>query len=109
MVRPGRERLQGIVEVDQSYLAIRDRCVTPVGKGRKGLTTKVIVMVAVEILMPKGFGRIRLQRIEAESGASIVPFVKEVVEPGSVLRTDGAAIYRELWEEYQHERTVVKT
>jgi hypothetical protein len=56
----------------------------------------------------KGFGRIRLQRIEAESGANIVPFVREVVEPGSVLRTDGAAIYRELREEYHHERTVVR-
>jgi len=108
MVRPGRERLQGIVEVDQSYLAIRDRRVTPVGKGTKGLTTKAIVVIAVEILVPKGFGRIRLQRIEAESGDNIVPFVREVVEPGSVLRTDGAAIYRELREEYQHERTVVK-
>jgi len=108
MVRPGRERLQGIIEVDQSYLAIRDRRVTPVGKGTKGLTMKAIVAVAVEILTPKGFGRIRLQRIEAESGASIVPFVKEVVKPDAVLRRDGAAIYRELWEEYQHERMVVK-
>ncbi|TCK33302.1 transposase-like zinc ribbon protein [Paraburkholderia sp. BL8N3] len=109
MVRPGRERLQGIVEVDQCYLAIRDRRDTPVGKGTKGLTTKAIVVIAVEISMPKGFGRIRLQRIEAESGANIVPFVREVVEPGSVLRTDGAVIYRDLREEYQHERTVVKT
>ena len=108
MVRPGRERLQGIVEVDQSYLAIRDRRLTPVGKGTKGLTTKSIVVIAVEILEPKGFGRIRLQRIEAESGANIVPFVRAVVEPGSVLRTDGAAIYFELGEQYQHERTVVK-
>jgi hypothetical protein len=66
------------------------------------------VVIAVEILVPKEFGRIRLQRIEAESGDNIVPFVREVVQPGSVLRTDGAAIYRELRNEYQHERTVVK-
>src|SRR6202051_1808527 len=52
---------------------------------------------------------IRLQQIEAESTASIEPFVREVVEPGSVLRTDGAAIYRRLREDYQHERTVVKS
>jgi len=109
MVRPGRERLKGIVEVDQSYLAIRDRCDTPVGKGTKRQTTKAVVVIAVEILQPKGFGRIRLQQIEAESTASIEPFVREVVEPGSVLRTDGAAIYRRLREDYQHERTVVKS
>ncbi|MDB5780978.1 IS1595 family transposase, partial [Caballeronia mineralivorans] len=54
-------------------------------------------------------GRIRLQQIEVESTASIEPFVREVVEPGSVLRTDGAAIYRPLREDYQHERTVVKS
>jgi hypothetical protein len=67
------------------------------------------VAIAVEILMPKGFGRIRLQRIEAESGANIAPFAREVVEPGSVPRIDGAAIYRELREDYQHEWTVVNT
>ena len=102
MVRPGRERFKGIVEVDQSYLAIRDRRDTPVGKGTKRQTTKAVIVIAVEILQPKGLGRIRLQQIEVESTASIEPFVREVVEPGSVLRTDGAAIYRPLREDYQH-------
>jgi hypothetical protein len=81
MVRPGRERLKGIVEVDQCYLAIRDRRDTPVGKGTKRQTTKAVIVIAVEILKPKGFGRIRLQQIEAESTARIEPFVREVVEP----------------------------
>jgi hypothetical protein len=109
MVRPGRERLKGIVEVDQSYLAIRERRETARGKGTKGGTTKAIVIIAVEILTPKGFGRIRLQQIDGESTASIEPFVREVVEPGAILRTDGAPIYRVLQADYQHERTVVRS
>lgn len=107
MVRPGREQLGGQVEVDQSYLAIRERQETPSGKGRKRYTTKAMIVIAVEILEPKGFGRIRMQRIEAESVASVVPFVQAVVVPGSVLRTDGAAIYQPLNRLYKHERIVV--
>ena len=109
MVRPGRERLEGKVEIDQSYLAIRDRRESPPGAGRQGYTTKTLVVIAVEILQPKGFGRIRLQRIEEETAACVLPFVEEVVEPGSVIRTDGGSIYLSLSEDYQHERTVVKS
>jgi hypothetical protein len=62
----------------------------------------------VEILEPKGVGRIRLQRIEEETVACVLPFVEEVVEPGSVICTDGGSIYLSLDEGYQHKRTVVK-
>jgi transposase-like protein len=109
MVRPGRERLKGNVEIDQSYLAIRDRRESPPSAGRKGYTTQTLIVIAVEILEPKGFGRIRLQRIEEETAACVLPFVNEVVEPGSVIRTDGGSIYLSLSEDYQHERTVVKS
>ncbi|MBR8189241.1 IS1595 family transposase [Burkholderia vietnamiensis] len=109
MVRPGRERLKGVVEVDQSYLAIQERRAPLAGSSVKRRTTKVIVIIAVEILEPKGFGRIRLRQIEAESIASVEPFVREVVEPGSVLRTDGAAIYRALHEDYVHEPTALNS
>src|SRR5580700_10168959 len=96
MVRPGRERLKGNVEIDQSYLAIRDRRESPPSAGRKGYTTKTLIVIAVEILEPKGFGRIRLQRIEEKTAACVLPFVNEVVEPGSVIRTDGGSIYLSL-------------
>lgn len=109
MVRPGRDHLKGIVEVDQSYLAIRERRDTLAGTGVKRQTTKAVVVIAVEILEPKGFGRIRLRQIEGESKSSVLPFVRDVVEPGAVLRTDGAGIYSVLRDDYQHERTVVKS
>jgi len=108
MVRPDRERLKGLVEVDETYLAISDRQrpISPVG--RKSSTSKVLVVMAVEILEPKGFGRIRLRRITNDSDECVVPFVQQSVEPGAQVRTDGSAAYRSLSElGYDHERTVM--
>ena len=108
MVRPDRERLKGLVEVDETYLAISDRQrpISPVG--RKSSTRKVLVVMAVEILEPKGFGRIRLRRILNDADECVVPFVQESVEPGARVRTDGSAAYRSLKElGYAHERTVM--
>jgi transposase-like protein len=108
MVRPDREPLKGLVEVDETYLAISDRQrpISPVG--RKSSTRKVLVVMAVEILEPKGFGRIRLRRILNDSDECVVPFVQESVEPGARVRTDGSAAYRSLTTlGYAHERTVM--
>lgn len=46
--------------------------------------------MAVEMLKPKGFGRIRLRRIANDSGACVIPFMQEVVVPGAQVRTDGS-------------------
>jgi transposase-like protein len=108
MVRPGREQLNGLVEVDESYLSISDRQkpISPVG--RKHSTTKILMAIAVEILQPKGFGRIRLRRIPDDSADCVIPFVQEVIEPAARIRTDGSAAYRSLGElGYVHERTVM--
>ena len=108
MVRPDREHLKGLVEVDETYLAISDRQRPISAVGRKSSTRKVLVVMAVEILEPKGFGRIRLRRILNDSDECVVPFVQESVEPGTRVRTDGSAAYRSLKElGYAHERTVM--
>ena len=108
MVRPDRERLKGLVEVDETYLAISDRQRPISAVGRKSSTSKVLVVMAVEVLEPKGFGRIRLQRIFKDSGDYVVPFVQESVEPGARVRTDGSAAYRCLGDlGYDHQRTVM--
>ena len=78
MVRPDRERLKGQVEVDETYLAISDRDAPTSPVGRKSSTSKVLVIIAVEMLQPKGFGRIRLRRVtrdESESERSVIRFV----------------------------------
>lgn len=111
MVRPERERLSGIVEVDEAYLALSDR-EQPVnrgrGKGRQSQTHQTPVVIAVELHEPKGFGRLRLERIHSGSTAQVIPFVLANVQAGSQVRTDGSAIYRDLKDlGYTHQRTVL--
>lgn len=108
MVRPGREPLKGLVEVDETYLAITDRQNPISPKRRKSSTSKVLVVMAVEMLDPKGFGRIRLRRIADDSAACVIPFVQEVTEPGAQVRTDGSAAYLSLKDlGFAHQRTVM--
>ncbi len=108
MVRPDRDRLKDPGEVGETYLAITDReePISPVG--RKNKTSKVLVVLAVELLQPKGFGRIRLRRIENHSDKCVVPFVQACIEPGAQVRTNGSAAYCSLSGlGYDHQRTVM--
>jgi len=103
MVRPGRDRLRGAVEVDETYVG-------GVEEGVHGRETrkKSIVMIALEILAPKGFGRVRVRRVPDVSGLSLVGFVRDVVDPGSVVHTDGWAGYNDLPKHgYERKRTVI--
>ena len=88
MVRPGRERLSGAVEVDETYLGGPKP-----GKRGRGAAGKTLVVIAAE---DKGnvIGRIRLQRVPDASGASLTGAVKESVVPGSTVRTDDWTGYR---------------
>lgn len=113
MIRPGRERLHGLVEVDECWVGPSPPNALRLTKKKQQLIEKrkaqrMIVMVAIEIKEPKGFGRIRLQRVTNKSEKAVLPFVMEVVEPGSVVRTDGSAAYRKLDKRgYRREETVI--
>jgi len=104
MVRPGRERLAGHVEVDEAYVG----GVEGSAQGRK-TETKAIVAIAVEIENPKGFGRIRLKHVADVSADSLLPFIDEAVAPGATVHTDGWQAYWKLPNRgYEHERTVMR-
>ncbi|MDF3835701.1 IS1595 family transposase [Cupriavidus basilensis] len=108
MVRPDRERLKGCVEVDETYLAISDREVPIPAVNRKNRTSKILVVLAVAVLQPKGFGRIRLQRIRNDADECVIPFVQASIEPGAHVKTDGSAAYRSLSKlGYNHQRNVM--
>lgn len=91
MVRPGRDRLHGDVEVDETFVG----GAKPGAPGR-GAHGKVLVCIAVEVQSPMGFGRARLSVIPDASSKSLHAFVRDAVEPGSVVLTDGWRGYRGL-------------
>lgn len=98
MVRPEREKLSGVVEVDETYVGGPKP-----GKRGRGAEGKVLVVIAVEDKDELGFGRIRLGRVEDASGDSLTHFVKENVEAGSIVRTDGWNGYNDLCKQgYEH-------
>lgn len=83
MIVPGRELLHGVVELDETYVG-------GVSRGNRGRgSTKVGVMVASEMLGPKRLGRIRLEPSPHEA-LQLISFAQRVIEPGALVRTDGA-------------------
>jgi len=101
MVRPGRDRLHGLVEVDETLVGGPQP-----GKRGRGASGKVLVLVAVEDregTQQKGIGRIRLQIISDASGPTLENAVEKMVELGSTIRTDGWTGYNGLKEKgYGH-------
>jgi transposase-like protein/ribosomal protein L37AE/L43A len=85
MVRPGRDRLSGRVEVDESFVG---------GGGAQGRSTatKALIVIAAEEV-GQGIGRIRLRRVPDGSADSLHTFVQETIAPGSLVHTDG-------WHDY---------
>ena len=82
MVRPGRDRLQGIVEVDETFIGGPRP-----GKRGRGAAGKVLVLIAAQE-GAKGMGRIRLARIADASAQSLEAAITIAIEPGSQVRTD---------------------
>ena len=89
MVRPDRDRLLGVIEVDEMYVGGWDK-----GVYGRHAEKKVIVACAVEVVDGKRLGRVRLRQVANVSGEALRPFVQEAVEPGSSVFTDGWGGYR---------------
>lgn len=103
MVRPGRDLLSGRVEVDESYVGGEEE-----GVNGRETERKALVVIAIEVHEPKGFGRVRLRQIPDASGASLEPFVHDVISSDSTVVTDGWQGYRGVAKlGYTHERRVI--
>jgi transposase-like protein len=84
LVRPGRDRLAGRVEVDETYIGGEE----PGLRGGRARGKKVLTGIAVEVKEPKGIGRCRMALLADASSASLHPFVTGCVEPGATVITD---------------------
>jgi transposase-like protein len=90
LVRPGRDRLTGTVEVDETYIGGEE----PGLRGGRAKGKKVLVGVAIEVLEPRGFGRCRMQILTDASAATLQAFLTANVQPGTHVITDGWQGYR---------------
>lgn len=105
MVRSERKQLSGIVEIDETLVG----GVKHGGKRGRG-TSKAIVVIAVELKEPKGFGRVRMRHIPDASGETLVPFVCDTVRLGSVVQTDGWGGYNQVEKNgYLHQPIILSS
>jgi len=100
MVRPGRDALSGRVEVDETYVGGEEEGV----HGRETYKKALVVIAAQED--GDGIGRIRMRRVADASAKSLIPFVRDAVEPGSLIHTDDWKPYAQLKKAgYKHKIT----
>ena len=87
MVRPGRDRLSGVVEVDEVFIGGSRQ-----GKRGRGAEGKTLVLIAAQADGRK-IGRIRMARIADASAESLLTALVQLVEPGTLIQTDGWSAY----------------
>ena len=105
MIRQGRERLVGRVEVDEAFVGGKKE-----GLRGRGAAGKARVLVAVEGESGKKLGRVRFRRVQKINRASVELFIVDYVEPGAVVVTDGLAVYDHLASAgFEHRPHVVST
>lgn len=91
MVRPGRDKLAGVIEVDETYVGGKKP-----GKRGRGAEGKALVGIAVEDKGDEGIGRIRLWHLKDASSGSLTPFVQAIAQAGCTIRTDNWPGYKSL-------------
>jgi len=99
MVRPGRDRLEGVIEVDDTYWGGEEE-----GAVGRWTETKALIVVAAQE-DGKGIGRIRLRCVPDLTKATLHGFIAEAIAPGSTVRTDGLPAYMGL-SGYVHDRQI---
>jgi len=104
MIRPGRDRLSGRVEIDETYVGGKDKALY----GRKTEKKALVVIAAEED--GAGTGRIRLRRVVSASKVNLHRFILDAVQPGSIVHTDGWPSYGGLEAKgYGHDVTEMKS
>jgi transposase-like protein len=83
MVRPGRDRPGGCVQLDETYIGGR----RPGGRGR-GAEGKVLVAIVAQHGSGPGIGRIRLGLVQDASAESLTAFAVANIAPGTAVQTD---------------------
>jgi transposase-like protein len=106
MSQEGKERLTGVVEIDEVFVGGIQK-----GKRGRGAAGKVMVLVAVEDMgvskesknKKAKIGRIRMQVIPDAKSATLLKHIQSMVKEGSTIQTDELKSYPMLAEHnYKH-------
>lgn len=104
MVRPGRDRLSGWIEVDETYVGGWEEGMKGRRRGEKSL-----VVIAAQAA-GNAIGRIRMRVIPDASADSLHPFIQDCAEPGSTVHTDGWQGYASINKKgYDHEISLIRS
>lgn len=119
LVAPEREKLRGVVEVDEAFVGGPEE-----GRRGRGAETKVLVICGVEVVtypapdptqpdnpnaavMKTRAGRVRLSIIPDAEAATLLPWVEANIEKGATVNTDGWSRYAGLAKRgYTHKVTL---
>lgn len=96
MVRPGRDNLSGVIEVDETYIVGLEE-----GLRGRGAGNKALVIIATQMVEKRKIGRIRMMKIPDASSESLHGFIGSAIEPGSTVITDAWTGYSGL-DGYHH-------
>jgi predicted RNA-binding Zn-ribbon protein involved in translation (DUF1610 family)/transposase-like protein len=106
MVMPGRERLSGLVEVDETTIGGRN---LPGHPGRSLHPNRIIVLTMAENLgrsgaggTGRGIGRARLAVLPNYRAVNINAELRKHIEPGSQVLTDAYGALSKALKGYQH-------
>jgi transposase-like protein len=103
----GIEKMDGEVEADETYLGGKfhnmhaKRRNKVVRKGAGG-ASKHAVLGILRRKGPKGGSRVKAHHVQDAKAVSLLPPIREAVEPGTTLYTDKWKAYRGLAGEYDH-------
>lgn len=97
-VRPERELLSGVVELDEVFIGNESR-------GRAGdVKDRCAAMIAVESIPERKLGRVRIEIASTAGSADVLAFADRVIARGSLIKTDGASTFHKLPAMgYQHQ------
>jgi transposase-like protein len=100
MVRPGRDKLSGTIEIDETFIGGLEE-----GLRGRGAVSKALVAIAAQV-DEKKIGRIRLKRIDDASAENLETFIRDSVAQGSTILTDGWNGYNGVREAGYKHRTI---
>jgi transposase-like protein len=99
MVRPGREKLKGTVEVDETLYGSFEE-----GHPGRGSDKKALIIIGVELNDNDSLGRIRMSLIESASADNINVFIEENIDKEANIITDGWSGYHSISKHgYKHD------